>query len=278
LLCGDATVLSDHQSVLAGGLADMVFTDPPYGVAVASRVGTPTGMSSAEARELGTMKIENDDLSLEALTEFLRSAFRNILAATRKGACWYVTAPHGPMGLAFSVTLNEIEVWRHSLVWVKDSLVMSRMDYHYRHEPIYYGWTPGAPHDRVPSRDQDTVWECRRPKRSLDHPTMKPVELVERAIRNSSKTHDTILDPFGGSGTTLIACEKSGRQARLVELSPAYCDVTIRRWQEFTGEVARHSESGRTFKDVAAEMEVAHPVSHPVEEATDAEERSRAVG
>jgi DNA modification methylase len=261
LLCGDAAVLTDVEKVMAGLPADLVFTDPPYGVAVASRVGTRC-LSSAEARSLGTAKIANDELSVDALTDFLRVVFGNILAATRKGACWYVTAPHGPMGLAFSVALSEIDVWRHSLVWVKDSLVMSRMDYHYRHEPIYYGWTPGAPHNAVPTRDQDTVWECPRPKRSLEHPTMKPVDLVERALRNSSRQGDTILDAFGGSGTTIIACERTGRHARLIELLPHYCDVTIRRWQEFTGGVARHGESGRAYSEVAAEiLGVAHPVS-----------------
>jgi len=252
LLCGDAAILADVEKVLAGSLADMIFTDPPYGVGIASRTGIKGG-SSAEARVLGTQnKIANDDLSIQELTEMLRVAFGNLLVATRKGACWYVTAPHGPMGLAFSITLNEMEVWRHSLVWVKDSLVMSRMDYHYRHEPIYYGWTPGGTHNAVPTRDQDTVWECPRPKRSIEHPTMKPVALVERAIRNSSKAHDTILDTFAGSGTTLIACEKSGRQARVLEIDPRYCDVIVRRWQEWTGRPARHGESGRVFNDVAA--------------------------
>jgi len=266
LLCGDAAVLADVEKVLAGGVADMVFTDPPYGVEVASRVGV-SSRSSAEARALGTNKVENDALPIQELTELLRTAFGNLLVATRKGACWYVTAPHGPMGLAFSVALHEIDVWRHSLVWVKDSLVMSRMDYHYRHEPIFYGWTPGAAHNAVPSRDQDTVWECPRPKRSIEHPTMKPVALVERAIRNSSNARDIVLDTFAGSGTTMIASEKSGRQARVLEIDPRYCDVIIRRWQDFTGQQARHGESGRAFNDVAA------GVTHA--EARDGIERSR---
>ncbi len=260
LLCGDATVVADAERIVAGGLADMVFTDPPYGVAVASRVGT-RGVSSAEARSLGTAKIANDEMSIPVLTDFLRLAFGNMLAVCRKGACWYVAAPHGPMGLAFSVALQEIDVWRHSLVWVKDSLVMSRMDYHYRHEPIYYGWIPGAPHHAVPTRTQDTVWEIARPKRSLEHPTMKPVELVERALRNSSNPKDTVLDPFGGSGTTLIACEKTGRQARVMELMPRYCDVIVRRWQTFTGKVAQHQESGRAFDEIAEAVVHTHPVS-----------------
>jgi DNA modification methylase len=260
LLCGDATLVADVEKIVAGGLADMVFTDPPYGVAVASRVGT-RGVSSAEARLLGTAKIANDEMSIPVLTEFLRLAFGNMLVSCRKGACWYVAAPHGPMGLAFSLALQEIDVWRHSLVWVKDSLVMSRMDYHYRHEPIYYGWTPGAPHHAVPTRTQDTVWEIARPKRSLEHPTMKPVELVERALRNSSNPKDTVLDPFGGSGTTLVACEKAGRHARVIELMPTYCDVIVRRWQTFTGKVARHEESGRAFEEIAAGVQQTHPES-----------------
>jgi site-specific DNA-methyltransferase (adenine-specific) len=212
---------------------------------------------------LGTQNmIANDDLSIPALTELLRLAFANLLVGTRKGACWYVTAPHGPMGLAFSIALAEIEVWRHSLVWVKDSLVMSRMDYHYRHEPIYYGWTPGGPHNAVPTRDQDTVWQCPRPKRSVEHPTMKPVELVERAIRNSTNSRDVILDTFAGSGTTLIASEKTGRLARVLEIDPRYCDVIVRRWQGWTGKPARHEESGRAFDDMAAGVTRAQPVSH----------------
>jgi DNA modification methylase len=252
LLCGDAAILADVEKVLAGRLADMIWTDPPYGVEIASRTGIE-GKSSAEARALGTQnKIANDDLSIPALTELLRTAFGNLLVATRKGACWYVTAPHGPMGLAFSITLNEIEVWRHSLVWVKDSLVMSRMDYHYRHEPIYYGWTPGGPHIPVPTRDQDTVWECPRPKRSVEHPTMKPVALVERAIRNSSKARDIILDTFAGSGTTVVASEKTGRQARVIELDPKYCDVICRRFMEFSGKPATLESTGETFAAVSA--------------------------
>lgn len=275
LLCGDAAVLADVEKVLAGGLADLVFTDPPYGVEIASRTGIKGG-SLAEARVLGTQnKIANDDLSIQELTELLRTAFGNLLVGTRKGACWYVTAPDGPMGLAFSIALNEIEVWRHSLVWVKDSFVMSRMDYHYRHEPIFYGWTPGGTHNAVPTRDQDTVWECPRPKRSIEHPTMKPVELVERAIRNSSNPRDTVLDTFAGSGTTVIACEKSGRLARVLEIEPRYCDCIVKRWENLTGKKAvlgdgphkgatfEHVREGRGMESVDADIE-AHLEAHGV--------------
>jgi DNA modification methylase len=201
LMVGDATNALDIDKLCGGTLSDLIFTDPPYGVAIASRVGT-VAISSAEARSSGTKQIQNDDMSVPELTQFLRLAFTNIVAVTRKGACWYVCAPHGPMGLAFSITLNELGVWRNSIVWVKDSLVMSRMDYHYRHEPIYYGWTPGAAHNAVPTRNQDTVWEFARPKRSLEHPTMKPVELIEKAVLNSSNAGDIVYDCFGGAGST----------------------------------------------------------------------------
>jgi DNA modification methylase len=237
LMCGNATVPADFKRTMGSLRADLVFTDPPYGVAVASRIGT-RGVASVDARNLGTNKITNDELSIPALTKFLRASFRNTFSATREGSCWYVCAPHGPVGLAFSIALSEIDVWRHSIVWVKDSLVMGRMDYHYRHEPIYYGWTPGAAHHAVPTRDQDSVWEIPRPKRSLDHPTMKPIELVARAIHNSSSKDQIILDPFAGAGSTLMACQQLGRRFIGIEIDPKYCDVIVKRWERFTGKKA----------------------------------------
>ena len=121
------------------------------------------------------------------------------------------------------------------------------------YEPILYGWRDGTQHFWCGARDQGDVWSINRPMANLEHPTMKPVELVERAIRNSSKSRDTVLDPFGGSGTTLIACQKSGRQARLIELDPTYVDVTVRRWEQFTGRKATLEADGRTFEQVKAE-------------------------
>jgi site-specific DNA-methyltransferase (adenine-specific) len=234
LVCGDATNPGDLDALLDGSLADLVWTDPPYGVAVASRVGT-LARSSAEARTEGSRGIQNDEADIEALTTLLRTSLGFALHRTRPGAAWYVTAPHGPIGLAFSIVLAELGVWRHSLVWVKDSLVLSRMDYHYRHEPIYYGWSPGGAHHAVRSRDQDSVWEISRPKRSLEHPTMKPVELVQRALENSSARGDIVLDPFAGSGTTLIASEITGRRCFAMEIEPTFVQVAIERWEAFTG-------------------------------------------
>ena len=124
------------------------------------------------------------------------------------------------------------------LIWRKDSLVLGRGDYHWIHEPILYGWKPGAPHRAVADRTQTTVWDVDRPKRSEEHPTMKPVPLIERALRNSSQAGDTVLDVFGGSGSTLIAAARSGRKALLVELVPKYCDVIRQRWERFHAKVA----------------------------------------
>jgi ParB-like nuclease family protein len=166
VMAGDATDHAQVDRLMNGEQAAMIFCDPPYACRLSSTQNIPS-----RHRDDGAF-IANDDLDFEDFVPFLRKAFGNMLAVTRPGAVWYVTAPHGPIGLAFSITLHEINVWRHSLVWVKDSLVMGRMDYHYRHEPLYFGWTPGAAHHAVPTRDQDTVWEIPRPKASPEHPSM----------------------------------------------------------------------------------------------------------
>lgn len=155
------------------------------------------------------------------------------------------------MGHAFGTVLLDLDVWRHSLVWVKDQFAMGRGDYHYRHEAIFYGWTPGAARlNPVPDRKQDTVWEFDKPSRNADHPTMKPVALIARALDNSSSRGDIVLDPFGGSGSTLLAAETTGRHARLIELDPKYVDVICRRWQEHTGNTpTRNGEPVNFAKD-----------------------------
>jgi len=220
-------------------LADMVWTDPPYGVGIASRVGTTSGISSAQAREEGHPGIANDDLDVPQLVTFLRGAFETAMDACRPGAVWYVAAPHGPMGVAFSMVLHDLGIWHSSLVWVKDSMVISRLDYHYRHEVLYYGWKPGGAHHPVPDRCQTSVFEFPRPKRSEQHPTMKPVELIRKHIENSSDPGQTVLDQFAGSGSTLIAAEQTGRNALLMELDPHFCDVVVKRWEDFTGRRAQ---------------------------------------
>ena len=220
LICGDATEVGAYERLLGDDQVDLVWTDPPYGV---SYVGQ------------GGMTIENDNLDIGALEEFLRQGFNAMFTYTKPGACWYVAAPSGNLFQAFSIPLSELEVWRHTLVWVKDALVMGRADYHYRHESIFYGWTPGAAHQEPPDRKQDSVWEVPRPRSNKEHPTMKPIELITRAINNSSRANDLVLDPFAGSGSTLIAADQTRRRARVMEIDPKYCDVIIARWERITG-------------------------------------------
>jgi DNA modification methylase len=220
LFCGDATDVTAYERLMGEDQVDLIWTDPPYGV---SYVGQ------------GGMTIENDNLDIGALEEFLRQGFNAMFTFTKPGACWYVAAPSGNLFQAFSIPLSELEVWRHTLVWVKDALVMGRADYHYRHESIFYGWTPGAAHQEPPDRKQDSVWEVPRPRSNKEHPTMKPIELITRAINNSSRANDLVLDPFAGSGSTLIAADQTRRRARVMEIDPKYCDVIIARWERITG-------------------------------------------
>lgn len=217
-------------------MADLVWTDPPYGVAIAQAISE----KDRKIRRMRTdgLTLQNDNFSGDELTLFLRQAFESIVSQTKPGAVWYVTAPPGTSFLSFALVLSDLKVWRQTLIWVKNNFVFGRSDFHYRHEPILYGWTPGAAHQEPPDRKQDSVWEIPRPKRSEEHPTMKPLELIIRAIRNSTNKGQIVLDPFGGSGSTLIAAEQTGRKARLIELDPKYCDVIVTRWQNLTGQTA----------------------------------------
>jgi len=237
LLCGDATQMDVVEKVLAGGLADMVFTDPPYNVAY-------------EGKTAKKLTIGNDALG-EKFYEFLREACANMLAVS-KGAI-YICMSSSELHTLFRAFTDAGGHWSTFVIWAKHHFTLGRSDYQRQYEPILYGWRKGVDHFWCGGRDQGDVWFIKRPMANLEHPTMKPVELAERAIRNSSKSRDTILDVFGGSGTTLIACQKSGRQSRLVEMEPKYCDVIIRRWQEFTGKQAVLENDGRTFDQVSSE-------------------------
>jgi DNA modification methylase len=232
LVCGDSSDVTILERATNGEKAACVWTDPPYGVAI---VGGNHSLSPEERKRRGGKTIENDALDLDGLRDFLRETLGAAFTFTEPGAAWYVCAPHGPIGLAFSDVMTELGVWKHSLVWVKDSLVMGRADYHYRHEPIYYGWTPGGPHNWYADRKQTTVIEIPRPRRNADHPTMKPLELIAQMLRNSTKRDDLVLDPFGGSGSTLLAADALGRRAAIIELDPGYCDVIRRRYEKAKG-------------------------------------------
>jgi DNA modification methylase len=241
LLCGDATALADVELVLDGQLADMAFTDPPYNVDYAN---SPKDKLRGKHRP-----ILNDNLG-SGFEAFLHDACVNILSVT-KGAvyvCMSSSELH-TLQRAFTAAGGK---WSTFVIWAKHTFTLGRADYQRQYEPILYGWPQG--HDRYwcGARDQGDVWFVNKPARNDLHPTMKPVALVERAVRNSSKSRDVVLDPFGGSGSTAIACAKTGRQARLLELDPKYCDVIVRRWREWTGEQAMLESDGYTFEEIAA--------------------------
>jgi DNA modification methylase len=242
LLCGDSTQLDLVERVLAGGLADMTFTDPPYNVNY--------GATMKDKLRGKGRAIKNDDLG-DDFEQFLRDACVNMLAVT-KGAI-YVCMSSSEIHTLQRVFREAGGHWSTFVVWAKNTFTMGRSDYQRQYEPILYGWKEGTDHFWCGARDQGDVWFIKKPHVNDLHPTMKPVELVERAIRNSSKGRDMVLDVFGGAGATLIACEKSGRQARIVELEPKYCDVICRRFMEFSGKMATLESDGRTFADVAAE-------------------------
>lgn len=238
LLCGDSTDVAAVEAMLAGERCDTMWTDPPYGVEI---VGGSHALSPAERKARGGKTIQND--GAQSLPDLLAGAFAVATAVLKPGAAVYVAHVAGPMSLTFVQAFTDAGWhWRQNLVWVKNSLVLSRSDYHYRHEPILYGFTDGG--DGRLGRGGErwygdnaatTVFEIDKPSRSEDHPTMKPVELIVRMLDNSCPPGGLVYEPFGGSGSTLIAAHLTGRVARVVELDPRYADVTCRRWQKLTG-------------------------------------------
>lgn len=217
LMCGDSTNVDSVGALMAGAVADLVWTDPPYGVAYVGKTKD-------------ALTIKNDDLNDDELTDFLRASLGAAFANCRDGAAWYVAAPPGPPFLCFGTVLKDLDVWRHTLAWVKSTFVLGLSDYHYQYESIFYGWKPGAAHVWASDRKQSNTLNFDKPSRNGEHPTMKPVDLVEYCISNNTYAGDLVLDLFGGSGTTLISCAQTKRVARLMELDPRYCDVIRRRW------------------------------------------------
>lgn len=238
ILCGDSTRAEDVDRLLDGEQARWLWTDPPYGV----------NYQGGTQRRL---TIAND--VPEGLPELLHEAFACADQALAPGAPVYVAHPAGALSLVFGAAFQEAGWHLHqTLVWLKDSLVLGRSDYQYRHEPVLYGWK-GAKRPWHGGRNQTSVFEFPRPKRSPEHPTQKPVELVEAQLRNSSSAGDLGYDPFCGSGTTLIAAHRLGRRAAVMELSPEYVDVAVRRWERLSGGHAVLEGSGRTFAEVRDE-------------------------
>lgn len=283
VMCGDSTVVTDVETLVAEDRMDMCWTDPPYNVNYEGSAG----------------KIENDNMDGDAFLAFLTDAFVTAFSVMKKGAAIYV-AHADTEGLPFRTAFASAGFKLSGcLVWVKPSLVLGRSDYHWRHEPILYGWKPGAAHRWYGGRKQTTVVDApdmpfilaedgallidtgsghirvtgddmkveelkssvlqhEKPARNAEHPTMKPVGLILEYLKNSSRRGDLIFDPFGGSGSTMIAAQKIGRKARLMELDPKFADVIVRRWQDFTGCEAVLEESGERFNTLNAQRKAAN--------------------
>ena len=238
LIVGDCTDAAVVARVMGGERARLVWTDPPYGVAVGDKNKFLNSIARSNRVEENLI---NDTLDEAGLAALLAASFDNALAACTAGAAWYVAAPPGPLHLVFGQALKDRGIWRQIIHWVKNNATFAPLgvDYHWQEEPMFYGWTPGAAHRFYGGRKQTTVWEIDRPTKSPEHPTMKPLELVERAVTNSSQSGEIVLDPFLGSGTTLIACERLGRRCRAVEISPGYVAVALQRWSDMTGKTPR---------------------------------------
>lgn len=222
-------LLSEKRQLMNGKNARFVFTDPPWNV----DYGSDSTHPSWKPR-----KILNDKMSTEDFGAFLYAAFKAMKEVSEPGCMTYIVMSPQEWGNMMNA-LRELNYhWSSTIIWSKDQLVLSRKDYHTKYEPIWYGWTDGARLYPLKVRKQSDVWEIPRPKVSEEHPTMKPVALVAKAIENSSRAGDTVLDLFGGSGTTLIAAEQLGRTCHMMELDPKYCDVIIERWENLTGEKA----------------------------------------
>ncbi len=238
LLCGDATLAESYEQLLQGEQVDMVFTDPPYNVNYAN---------TANDKMRGTQRpILNDNLG-EGFYDFLLAALKNIVNAC-SGAI-YVSMTSSELDALQGAFREAGGKFASYVIWAKSSFTMGASDYQHQYEPILYGWRQGAKRHWCGDRDQSDVWQIKKPHKNDLHPTMKPVELVERAIRNSSRPGDVVLDSFGGSGTTMIAAEKSGRCARLIELDPKYVDVIVRRWQTFADARAVRELDGVAFDE-----------------------------
>lgn len=266
LICGDSTNMDDVERLMDGEKADMLWIDPPYNVAYEGSDG---------------QTIDNDDMDNDSFRQFLRDLFTSCCTFMKEGAPFYI-AHADSEGYNFRGAAVEAGLTvKQCLIWVKNSFVMGRQDYHWQHEPILYGWKEGAAHKWYGERNKKTVledapslkdldraaliemvrdlrntmstsivWED-KPKANSEHPTMKPVRLIVTQLKNSSRRGDIVIDLCGGSGSTLIACEKIGRSARLCELSPKYAEVIVKRWMDYTGEQAIHEETGLTFDEIS---------------------------
>lgn len=225
LVCGDSTDKATVQKLMNGELADLLLTDPPYNV-------------NYEGETKDKLKIQNDNMTNDAFSAFLVKAFENAKAIMKVGASFYIWHADSNGGIFRNACASVGLTVRQCLIWLKNSLVLGRQDYQWKHEPCLYGWKEGAAHYWGADRKQTTILEFDRPQRNAEHPTMKPVKMFDYLIFNSSKKGGIVADLFLGSGTTLIACEQDGRTCYGVEFDPKYCDVIIKRWEILTGQKA----------------------------------------
>jgi DNA modification methylase len=240
LLVGDATNHGDVVRLMAGDVADLVFTDPPYNV-------------DYEGYTEQKLKIKGDRMSDAEFKQFLEGAFRGIRTAVKPGASLYI-CHSSSWQREFQNALEAAGfAVRCQIIWCKNTFAWGFGRYKFQHEPMFYAHVTGEKDSWYGDRSQSTVWEEKKPAANKLHPTMKPVELVERALLNSSKTGDIIADLFGGSGSTLIACERRGRRARLVEIDPKYADCIVRRFQDYSGKSAMLEGDGRSFDAIVVE-------------------------
>lgn len=225
LMCGDSTHKDDIMRLMNNQDADMLLTDPPYNVDYVGK--------TAEA-----LKIKNDNMDDNQFYEFLRKVFENMYIVTKEGASIYVFHADTE-GINFRKAFKDAGFkLAECLIWKKDCFVMGRQDYQWQHEPVLYGWKEGKAHYFINDRTQSTILEFDRPKQSTLHPTMKPIDLIAKLIKNSSRENDIILDLFGGSGSTIIAAEQLNRCCYTMELDPKYCDVIVKRWETLTNKEA----------------------------------------
>ena len=242
VICGDSTDAGIYDALMAGEIADMVFTDPPYNVDYAN---------TAKDKMRGTDRpILNDNLGA-GFHDFLLAALTPTLAHCRGGI--YVAMSSSELDVLQSAFRTAGGKWSTFIIWAKHTFTLGHADYQRQFEPILYGWPADGTRHWCGARDQGDVWNIKKPHKNDLHPTMKPVELVERAVRNSSRPGDIVLDSFGGSGTTMIASEKSDRKARLIELDPKYVDVIVRRWQDYAGAQATRQSDGVAFDALVSE-------------------------
>ena len=250
LMCGDSTSIDAVEKLMDGRKADMWLTDPPYNVDMKAKNEMLQKAGKAR-KDSATFGIINDKMSDDDFRAFLTECYTSADAAMKEGAVFYIWHADSE-GYNFRGAAKDMG-WqiRQCLVWRKSVMAIGRQDYHWQHEPCLYGWKDGAAHLWASDRKQTTVLDFNKPASSGLHPTTKPVDLFEYQMLNNTKGGDAILDSFGGSGTTVIAAEKNSRDAFAMELDPKYCDVIIKRWQDFTGQEATHEESGKTYAELS---------------------------